>query len=228
MRMHLKNNSININENNKRKKLILKRKNIKKEALKKATSKNLFIFLISFTIVSLIIGIVIYFFIKPEDKEIVNNAVTNYFTIKNNYDYLNSLKESIFKNTYNIFIIWILGLSVIGILANIFLYFCEMFSVGFTISSIISTYKTKGIVGSLIYLIPSKICYILILFILTFSSVKISYKITRLFFTKKEINIKKEIVKYIKILIFSWVSIIVVSLLSVFIDPFFIKLFTKI
>ena len=211
-------------------KMNLKNKNFKKFSLNKIkfSSKNLFIFLVSFSIFAIILGIIFYFLLSSQDKNSINTSITNYFVINNNIDYLKELKNNILVNTYSIFIIWILGISVIGILASVFLYFCELFSIGFSLAAIINTYSAKGIIYSIIYLFPSKICYLIVLFILTFFSIKISYKIIRICFTKDEIDIKKEISKYFKVLLFSFIIIIGISMLKVFIDPFLIRSFTKI
>lgn len=211
-------------------KMNLKNKNLRKINLLKIklTSKNLFIFLISFSIISLLIGIIFYYFLNSSDKDLALNNVTDIFTIKDSYDYLSLLKESFLENTFSIFLIWILGISVIGVLATIFIYFCELFSIGFTIASIFGEYGFKGLLANLCYLIPSKICYLIILFLLTFFAIKISYKMIKLCFTKEEINIKNEIRKYFKVLLFSFTFMIGITLMEVFIDPFLIKLFTKI
>lgn len=217
MRMNLKNNN---RTNKKNLKISLKRI--------KLNNKNLFIFLISFSIITVIIGFIFYFLISSQDKESVNQVVMNNFKIKESYNYLKLLKESVFQNIYNISLIWILGLSIIGIIAVIFIYFCEMFSIGFTMASIISTYKAKGIVGILVYLVPSKLIYVIILFLLSYFSIRISYKIIKLLFSKDEIKIKKDMQKYFKVLLFSTIVMVGISMLEVFVDPFFIKLFTKI
>ena len=211
MRMNLKNNS----------------KRIKKIKSIKLTSKNLFIFLLSFSIITILIGFLFYFLISSNDKDTVNSVVKSNFEISSNYNYFSLLKKSILSNISNTFLIWILGISVIGIFANIFIYFSHLFSIGFTISSIIATYKAKGIIAILIYLIPSKICYLIVLFFLVFYSIRISFKIFKLCFTKEEICIKKEISKYFKILLFFFITMVGISFLEVFIDPIFIKLFTK-
>ena len=111
-------------------KMNLKNKSFKRIKLNKIklTSKNLFLFIISFSIITLIIGIIFYYLMSSADKETVNSSINNYFTIKTNINYLNEIKKNILSNTYNIFLIWILGISVIGVLACIFIYFCEIFS----------------------------------------------------------------------------------------------------
>lgn len=194
----------------------------------KFTSKNLFIFLTSFSIIAIVIGVIFYFLLSSSDKSVVDSSVSKYFVFNENINYVNSFKESILSNTYNIFLIWVLGISVIGILASIFIYFCEFFSVGFSLASLFNIYGVKGILASICYLLTSKVCFMIVLFILTFFSIKISYKLIKLCFTKEDINIKKEISKYFKVLLFSFIMVIVISMLKVFVDPFLIKFFTRI
>lgn len=213
MRMNLKNNSIY------RKKLIIK--NIK------FNSRNLFIFLISLSLISLLLGIIFYFIMSGSDKDMVNRVVDSSFKIKDNYNYLTILKKSILSNTYNVMLIWLLGISVIGIVCNIFIYFCDLFSIGFTLASIFSTYGAKGILGTVVYLFPSKIIYVIVMFFLTYFSIRFSYKMINACFLKSDINLNKEMHKYFKVLLFSWIVIVIVSMLNVFVDPVLIKLFTN-
>ena len=193
----------------------------------KFNSKNLFIFLVSFSILSFFIGILFYFLVSSDDKSSINSVVINNFKIKSSYNYLLILKNSLLSNTYNIFLIWVLGISVIGIIGVLFIYFCELFSLGFTTSAMFYTYKGRGILAFLCYAFPSKIIYVILLFLITYFAIKISYKVFRLCFTNDDINIKLEIKKYFKVLLFVWILVVCVSILSVFVDPIFIKLFTK-
>ena len=193
----------------------------------KFNSKNLFIFLVSFSILSFIIGILFYFLVSSDDKSSINSVVINNFKIKSSYNYLLILKNSLLSNTYNIFLIWVLGISVIGIIGVLFIYFCELFSLGFTTSAMFYTYKGRRILAFLCYIFPSKIIYVILLFLITYFAIKISYKVFILCFTNDDINIKLEIKKYFKVLLFVWILVVCVSILSVFVDPIFIKLFTK-
>lgn len=210
MRMHLKN-----------KKLKLKR--IRPKI--KFTSKNLFIFLVSLFLVALLSGIIFFFLLNSSDKLSSTTDITSYFKIKNNLNYVHLLKNSFLGNTFNIFLIWVLGLSVIGVLLIIVIYFFHGFSLGFSIAAIFSKYGFKGIFGTFTYLFPSKICYLIILFFTSFFAIKISYKLIKLCFGGEDINMRKEMNTYFKLLLFSFISAILISLLEVFIDPFFIKLF---
>lgn len=187
--------------------------------------KNYFIFLISLFVLSIIIGIIFYCYVNSNDKTIISNNIKSYFTISNNYDYLNTLFDSIKSNIFTVIIIWLLGISIIGIFFTIFLYFIEGFTIGFSISSIIYTYKIKGIVGIFSYLFPGKILYVALLFILTYFSIKFSYDMINYFFLKKDISLQENMRKYLKVLFICLIISIICSLLEVFIGPLMIKLF---
>ena len=203
----------------------LKRKRVLKKV--KFTSKNLFIFLISLSIISFILGIVFFYIMSSSDRETVNSVVINSFKIKESYDYLSIFKDTFLLNTYNTLLICTLGISVIGILFNIIIYFYELFSIGFTIGSIIEIYKTKSILRILIYLFPVKVLYVIIMFLLTYFSIKFSCKIIKVCFFNSNINLKECMKRYFKILIVLWIIMIGISLLEVFINPILIKAFTK-
>ena len=215
MRMHLKNRKIRLKRINSINKINF-------------NSKTLFIFLISLSLVALISGIIFYFVLNGADKNAIDKSISNIFNIKHNYNYFKIFKDSFLENNFNIFLIWVLGLSVIGIFINIIIYFFHIFTLGFNIAAIMSNYGIKGLIGSFCYLFPSKVCYVTTLFIITFFSIKISYKIITFLFLKKDFNIRNSMNSYFKFLFFAFIVVVFICLLETFIDPFFIKLFTKI
>lgn len=210
---------------NKEKKIKLNITNILNNKL---TTKNLIIFLISFFIISFIIGAIFYNYLSLNDKELIKNNINSYFTLENSFDYLNNFKETLITTIFNVIKIWILGISVIGIIIVIFLYFTEGFSTGFTFFAIFKAYKLKGILGSVLYLFPSRIVYLFLFFVLCVFSIRISYKIIIYLFFSKDIDLHKEIKKYFKVLIFSLILSIFYTSLDTFITPYIIKLFNKI
>lgn len=201
-------------------------KNKKKLAKNLFTKKNYFIFLSSFFIVSIIIGIFFFLYLNSNDKNNMIANINNYFTINNNYNYLNLLLDSLKSNLFNTILIWILGISVLGSLYNLNILFLEGFSIGFIITSIFKAYKFKGLIGSFCFLFPSKIVYVILIFILTYFSTKFSFNIIENLFLKKEVSLIEKMQKYIKILFISLVLSIICSLFEVFISPIMIKLFT--
>lgn len=198
----------------------------KKEKIKiKITKKNFFLFLLIFIAISIILGIIFYIYLNSKDKALIKENIKDYFIIKDSYNYLKILKENLLENTKSIFIIWILGISIIGIILILFILFTEFFSIGFTITSIIDTYKSKSIFAIISYLFPEKIVFALLILILSFLSLNFSYKVIKLI-TSKEKNIEDEFKKYIKILIVFILLGIILSIIKTFITPYMIKFFT--
>ena len=194
----------------------------------KLNKRNIFIFLISFLVISFISGIIFYLNLNLNDKDVINKNINSYFVLKDSYDYVSLFLKSNFNNIFNTGITWLLGISIIGIALVLFIFFSSFFSLGFSISAIISIYGVKGILVSLCYLLFSKILVLLNTFIITFFAINISIKLFKVCFLKDEINIKEEIRKYNKILLFCLCLSIISSIFEVFIDPFMIKIYQMI
>lgn len=199
-------------------------KKINKEVI--FNKKTIFIFLISLFIISIVAGIVFFNFLSSTDINNIKENIKHYFIIKDNYDYLKLLSESFSSNIFYVIILWLLGISIIGFFLVLFYYFLEGFSIGFTIAGIFNLYGIKGIIGTICYLIPTKIIYIFILFYITYFGVIFSYKVIKYLFFKRDIDLHKEMSKYVKVLINSLILIILYCLFLVFIDPIMIKIFT--
>lgn len=203
-------------------------KKIKKINLNIFNNKSFLIFLISLFLIGLIIGIIFFKFLDSNDISKIKDNVNNSLTLPTNYNYLNNLFLNLKDNiSLNLFI-FILGISVIGILLILFLYFSEAFSLGFCLASLVNTYKIKGIIASFCYLFPGKILYLINIFLLTFFSVKFSFKLIQYIFLKKDTNLQEEFKKYVKKILICIAISIVIAFISVFIDPFLIKLWTSI
>lgn len=207
-------------------KMVLKNKAKHKLKIDLFNKKTYFIFLISLFVVSVVIGIIFFTVLNNSSKDEIVTEVNSYFKVSSSYNYLKILLDNLKNNFLNCFLIWILGISIIGVFIIIFLYFMEGFSIGFIIAAIFSSYKYKGIIGSLLYLFPSKIIYLLIMFILTFFSVKFSYSLTKNIIKKEEISLNIVFKKYLKILGVCLIFSLLCSLLETFINPFMIKAFT--
>ena len=184
--------------------------------------KKLYILLIGLALLSFVIGIIFIFLISNDNKILIKDNLTSYF---NNY---NSSLELFFKTLFNYFIyiivIWILGISIIGIPLVLFMYLFKFFVFGFSLSSIINSFGFKGIVISLLDLFPHKFTFLIVLLLVTFYSLSFSIKLIKNLFFKKVINLKEAMSKYFKILIICLSISLIITLYEVFISSFFIKL----
>lgn len=191
--------------------------------------KKLYRIIITLMIFGIISGILFIFFISKESKTKALVSIKNFFDLMNTstgINYGKSLLNTLVNNIGYVLLIWLLGISIIGLPITIILAFMKSFIVGFSISSIISCYKAKGIVGAFLYVFPHQIIILFIYLLLSFYSISFSIKLFKSLFLKQTINFRVVMQKYIKILLISLIGIIIVSLYEVFISTYFIKLFT--
>ena len=193
-------------------------------------NKKLLVFLIILGIIGIIVGSIFNIMLNESDKSLVSSYITNFFdNISNNtLDSVSALKNGFISEISYILIIWLLGISVIGIPIILFMYFSKFFILGFSISSIISNYGFKGCLLSVGYIFPHKIINIIIYTILTLFTLKVSGKILYTIIRREKLDFKIVLNKYLIILLMSMGVIILTTLFEVFITPIIIKLFMPI
>lgn len=184
-------------------------------------NKNLFVFLLVIVIIGIVSGALFAIIIDNNDKELVINYLNNFFNNieKGNLCFNNSLVNSLLFTVMFGFLIWLLGISVIGFFIVIFMLFIKSFILGFSVGSIIYTFKFKGVLFSLIYIFPHQVINILIFMLLSGYALIISFKIIRCFSSKKVLDFRNIFNRYIRILIFSIIILIFTSLYEIYIMP---------
>lgn len=203
--------------------------NIKKTKNNILKQKKLYLFLIGLMVTGLIAGILFWFVISKEDKLLVTKNLTDFFScIKegNSINYGASLLNSVVTSLIYVVLIWLLGISIIGLPIILVMMAIKSFIVGFSIVSIISSYGLKGIVGAFVYVFPHQIVFLLLLILLGFYASAFCIKLFKYLFLKQMINFKEAMRKYLKILGISCLSVLVISLFETFISTYLIKFFT--
>lgn len=191
--------------------------------------KKKYMFLLVIVIIGFIVGILFSNILSTDDSKLVISKITEYFNNLRDdvpIDYFNNLLSSIKNNLLYIVTIWILGLSVIGLLLNNFILFFKSFILGFSIGSIINIYLYSGLVLGFCYMFPSLILNIIIYGIMVYYANDFSLKLFNLLFRKKEIKFTNLIRRYTKIVLYLSIVLIISSFIETFIMPFTIKLFS--
>ncbi len=172
-------------------------------------------------IIGFISGCLFLTIINVEEKEMVVNQVTNFISNINNnsINNLDLLKNSLLNNYIYIIVLWVLGLSVIGVIINIFLVYIKGFILGFTLSSIVLTYKVKGLLFSFVYVFPNELLKVLIIILLGVYSLTLSSDIIKELLKKKDNNIRVIFKRYIVILGISIILVGVSSLYESYVIP---------
>ena len=192
-------------------------------------NKKIFIFITILLILGFIAGTLYITILSDTDKNILKEAITNYFTqIKsrklNNFNlFINSLTSNIIY----IFIIWLLGISIIGLPIIICIIFYKSFVIGFSITSIIYNYKIGGIPLSITYSFPHQLLNLIIISFLSLYSIKVSISIIKMIVSKKQINFKKLIKKHTVVLLICIFLALISSLLESYLSPILTNLFSS-
>lgn len=187
--------------------------------------KNLSVFLFVLLIVGLISGSVFASILNSSDKILVNEHLNSFLTSieQNKLDYFATFKNNITQDLLNTIIIWLLGISIIGLPIIIIMYFCSSFILGFTVGCIISTFKFKGCLFALVYTFPFEIINILVLMLLVMYSMSFSFKMIYSVFKKKTIDFKLMINKYLIVLLISLVVNILACIYNSYLLPNIMK-----
>ena len=191
-----------------------------KELLKKIKTKKLFILVFAITLLCFLAGILLISMLSKSNKELIINSLNNFYTSlkENKISSTNLLYKTMTSNLILNIIIWVLGISIIGIPIVIFILGFKSLSLGFTISSLIYTYKFNGLLKAIIYLIPN-IINIFIVFVLVYYSISFSINLFNYLFRKIEFNKRVIVKRYLKILIVAILLSILTSVTESFILP---------
>ena len=189
----------------------------------KVNKKTLLFFTI-LLIIGIIAGSIFMAILSETDKKLVIDYFNNYISnIENNkLNYLESIKNGLFNNLLYIIIIWILGISIIGIPIVTIMFFIKSFTLGFSIASIVFNYKLKGCLLNFINIFPHQMIYFLIYMLIT--TIFFSLKMINSIINKKNMDFKIMMNKYVKILIISVIAITIGIIIETFITPLLIKI----
>lgn len=203
-----------------------------KEKLKKEILSKKIIILVVFIvfILGLLFGSIYITLLNNSNKKVVLDSVNNYYSSFNKIsitDKFNIFKSNLSSNLIYYIVMWLLGLSIIGLPIIVFMVFMRFFVTGFNISSLFACYKLKGLKYVLVYLVPSNIILLLLSIFLGIYSVNISIRLATNIIKKKTINFGTFMGKYFFILLISILVVVFTSLYDSFVSPFFYNLFTK-
>jgi len=189
------------------------------------SNKKMTIILLGITIIGIIAGSIFMTFITDTDKTLSAEYLKSFFDniVSNKLDYISTLKNNFLSSFIYISVIFLLGISVIGVPIALIMYFIKSFTLGFSITTIILNYNLKGILYSVIYIFPSHIIRLFLFTMLVMYAIKVSSYLIYAIFNKLEINFKDIMNKYFKVFIICLIGITVTAILDTFLTPFLLK-----
>lgn len=168
-------------------------------------------------------GIIFFFITTSLDKMIVKNMMNEFVSIKTNVTFstfINSFK-------YNIIYIVIITLSSLLVIFSplvLLINYYKGLTIGFLISSTISTFKLKGILYFVAILFPHHILMCILLILYSSIMFKLSLKLLKVIYMNETINLNIFIKKVLILFIISFIVCIIISLLEIYISPLLLGL----
>ena len=168
-------------------------------------------------------GIIFFFITTSLDKMIVKNMMNEFVKIKTNVTFstfINSFK-------YNIIYIVIITLSSLLVIFSplvLLINYYKGLTIGFLISSTISTFKLKGILYFVAILFPHHILMSILLILYSSIMFKLSLKLLKVIYMNEPINLNIFIKKVLILFITSFIVCIIISLLEIYISPLLLGL----
>lgn len=185
--------------------------------------KSIYLSLLTALLISFIFGMFFITILSSTDKVTLKEYITNFFTsIKQGK--IISLYKTLINNNLGILITSILAFSVVLFPLVIVIIFYKGFTLAFTITSLIYTFKIKGIILAIVYVFPSLIFNLVFYFIMCYYSFKLSLILFNKVINKDTTNINKFLKKYLVIILVCIAFVSLFSLYDTYLLPSLIKL----
>lgn len=187
--------------------------------------KSIYVILIGLAVISLIFGIIFIFLISDDNLIYIKENITLFFSNIPDNNKFNIFLNSLLNNYIYLFLIWLLGISIIGLPIIIIILLFKFFIFGFSISSIIYTFKWNGILKIIMNFFPHQVLYLIVLILISFYAISFCLKLFKYLFFKKVINFKEVMHRYIKILFLCLLITLFISFYESYITSYLLNLF---
>lgn len=190
----------------------------------KQNYKNQMIFIFILLIGGILIGI---FGSKLLDMEVLNQLDVILIPMNDSYDLYSTFIFQFVLQVIYIFIILILGTSLLGSVLIAFIIFTKGFQIGLTCMMFIYTYELKGILGIVLTLIPQVFIDMLPIIIISLFSIEMSNRILYTCLNNHRIKLENELNQGLNYFIYSLISALISSFLKVTLIVMLIRFFNQ-
>lgn len=194
--------------------------------MKKLIDKRIVYVNAALLVLGIVAGILFLVFTSKIDKIIVKNEISDFFDlISNGSANFSNLFSSFRHNILYVFIITVASIIYLFSPLILFINFYRGVLLGFLVSSVIMTFKLKGILYGILIVFPHHL--LMAVFLIFYSSLMLhfSFKLFRGTYKNESINLNTFIKKIGVIFGFGALSCLFISILEIYVSPIFIKLF---
>lgn len=194
--------------------------------MKKLIDKRIIKTLVIVFALGFIGGILFLILTNKLDKLIIKNEIEEYFNLfkDNKIVGLDNLINSFKNNITYITIILVSNIVFVLCPLTYFVNFYKGFLIGFLMSSIILTFKFKGIFYSLLVLIPHQLLMNLLIIIYSSIMIKFAFKLFNAYKNKENINIRLFTEKILILFMGALFIALISSLLEIYLNSIIMRL----
>lgn len=194
--------------------------------MKKLIDKRIIKTLVIVFVLGFIGGILFLILTNKLDKLIIKNEIEEYFNLfkDNKIIGLDNLINSFKNNITYITIILVSNIVFVLCPLTYFVNFYKGFLIGFLMSSIILTFKLKGIFYSLLVLIPHQLLMNLLIIIYSSIMIKFAFKLFNAYKNKENINIRLFTEKILILFMGALFITLISSLLEIYLNSIIMRL----
>lgn len=184
-----------------------------------------YILLISIFVLGMFLGYQKVYSLQGEVKahllELINNYLLGGYKgeLSGNHIFLSAY----FQQFKSIFLIWFLGLTVIGVPFILGVIFFRGFSLGFTVGFLVQEKASAGVIVTILSILPQNIVYIPIIIVWALIAINFSVYIVK-GRDSGGLPLTKGIIRYFIFLIFFTILIAVGILIEAYLSPWFLGL----
>lgn len=190
------------------------------------TNKRMLVFLFTLLFMAVLFGSFFATKLGQNDLNEIKTSLESFFTMtkQNQLQPIQAFFQTFGANISFAIAIWILGISVIGAPLMIVLFFMKAFTLGFTIASLIKIYHMKGLLYSFIYVFPHQVINLLVFTFFIMFSMSLSITLFQALIKKKTVDFSKIMNRYLFVLVFTVVILIITALLEIYLMPFLFRM----
>ena len=177
-------------------------------------NRNYLLLVCSLMGLGIILGIIYYHFLNPDIQNSLINTITNF----QNFQYNGILKYLTIMS-----LLLISSFFIIGLPLSLFYLFYESLSLGFILNIFYLTFKIKGLLYALIYLLINKLLVLLLLIIFVKKCLHISRLIIGHFIYRKDNVIKEKIIYNFKSSLYIILYVLIINIVLYIISPYIFK-----
>lgn len=175
-------------------------------------------------VLGILSGVVFLLITSSLDKMIIKDEINSYINCFNSKVSINSFLTSFKYNIIYFIIITISGIFYLFSPLIIFVNYYKGLQIGFLMSSIILTFKSKGILLMLVSLFPHIIFMSISIIIYSSIMLNISYKLMKATYNEESINLKIFVKKVLLLFLIGIVISLVGTLLEIFVNAYLVRL----